>query len=904
MNWTGGRLQQSRRAAGGLTAQQKAYFAKARTKMLDGDVPRPALDFAKFGGIEVEPKYAGAASTAIPGEPFRSSQFNDHDLDRASVWEELNRHVFQRLDRPPVQHFGGSHGPQGTRNDEMDMDERNEPASRHLPSRSFNRKAASPNIRKRRMHREPLNEASNRHFIIQDEDIQRKRQELLQRRDWIGLATAKPLRFEPLGEQDQKRVARRRKLNEDDLVRRGTKRLRPTVGRHQLGTSASPQHGKRHQDEISIRHGTQIHHTQQTPISQHSSERRAREHIARNEGMLMCSSQDAKPCSKLQRYGRGHEILKSSPVVRVQKWLAEDTQDAYSQGRHKHKLEPLDSSDPELEEVYLDVQSQYFDQREDIGSMEKGAYPDRDSEISHQKQDEGVAQALQNLEEVDHLDAEALILDHNIHSRDKHARRYVKQVDHISSSSHQDIFSMNAPADVNMFRTQTKLLGKRENDVVVPTCPPRTRVEEAEENRDWPSGTCNQPKTSLEKEPRTHLPTHGEDHLDATRAISPVGNALGNSMTPRLQELPGTRQEAEVSKAPLKGPADEISPEKYSKATTASLSEVTRPDFSLNISFLKRPPARKVTLEEQNKIWYNFIFGNTDPASYVFDPKVFSNISSSPPMPDSSSPLPPRFPSSPVPPSLKSTAVQASPEQRRSSIRQVSPSTVVEAQKPERGIARDKKQALRSSSTDPLARYPDPKPKAHHQSISRIVHLEPTSTAATKAPSSPPIPEQAISIMTTSTAQGSSEETKPLPCDDQNYSMVAQASSSPPPNSTSPTKSSSTLNPSPLRVVFTKPTRFEGSSSPYPEAQAAEMPGTNGTTTPLRLGARAIGEFTNESNRIPSRRRLAKKGQSVLAPGAGTAHAGDGQAVKEDVWMIPVSDSVEGAEGGDEIEDD
>ena len=53
MNWTGGRLQQSKRHGGPVNAKQKAYFAKARSKLQDRPRRGP-LQLSIFGNVELK----------------------------------------------------------------------------------------------------------------------------------------------------------------------------------------------------------------------------------------------------------------------------------------------------------------------------------------------------------------------------------------------------------------------------------------------------------------------------------------------------------------------------------------------------------------------------------------------------------------------------------------------------------------------------------------------------------------------------------------------------------------------------------------------------------------------------------------------------------------------------------
>lgn len=103
--------------------------------------------------------------------------------------------------------------------------------------------------------------------LLNDSDLERKRQALLQRPDWLGLSMARPLRMKFATVQEHERVGKRRKLNHVDLdrlheiqqkINMRSERRNADVGQQ----SSSP--FRRDRDQISIRMGNVIHHTQRT----------------------------------------------------------------------------------------------------------------------------------------------------------------------------------------------------------------------------------------------------------------------------------------------------------------------------------------------------------------------------------------------------------------------------------------------------------------------------------------------------------------------------------------------------------------------------------------------------------------------------------------------------------------
>jgi len=86
MNWTGGRLQQSRRAGTTITAQQRNYFARARAELLNGrKAPSPPrLDLAHAqADYEASRRRGTHHSRARRGETLRWG--SDDSPDVASI---------------------------------------------------------------------------------------------------------------------------------------------------------------------------------------------------------------------------------------------------------------------------------------------------------------------------------------------------------------------------------------------------------------------------------------------------------------------------------------------------------------------------------------------------------------------------------------------------------------------------------------------------------------------------------------------------------------------------------------------------------------------------------------------------------------------------------------------------
>ena len=240
MNWTGGRLQQSRRAKGGLTAEQKAYFARARVKQLSRDDPRPSLDLSVFGNVTIQ-----------RGKRKRST------LEIACGRQETPVSKPKKLDLRSTPLAVGQSG--------------------------FGNHCS---------HHNKIHEKQN-HRVVQAEDaaIERKRQKLLRRQDWLVSSIARPLQIQPTKRHEHKKTARRRKLDNDDIMRlkqqRRNKRREVSIKPYPLPHCSQSQH-----DTVSIRHGTQIHGSQMTQYVTQTPVKRASILATTSPGeMLFDSSQ-------------------------------------------------------------------------------------------------------------------------------------------------------------------------------------------------------------------------------------------------------------------------------------------------------------------------------------------------------------------------------------------------------------------------------------------------------------------------------------------------------------------------------------------------------------------------------------------------------------------------------------
>ncbi|MCJ1327567.1 hypothetical protein MMC10_004238 [Thelotrema lepadinum] len=276
MNWTGGRLQQSRRPKGGVSAQQKTYFAKARAKLYNGDRSRPPIDLSLFGSVVTDQKHTRLAS--IPASESEDASKYCSAKQKAS-WGP------RKLSPATLKGFPEKYSSE------------NEAQENTCRKHGAKRPAAflmAQTSKKMKLEPSPSRGKREENYLHNESiSIEHKRQELLKRRDWLSSGRVQSLPIQIPVERKQRKVARRRKLTEDDLIRLGQQRReRPKQGLNASGPS--PCHLYPHHDTISIRHGTQIHGSQMTQLQVPLPEKELFSHpIVRSEEMLLDSSPES-----------------------------------------------------------------------------------------------------------------------------------------------------------------------------------------------------------------------------------------------------------------------------------------------------------------------------------------------------------------------------------------------------------------------------------------------------------------------------------------------------------------------------------------------------------------------------------------------------------------------------------
>ena len=172
MNWTGGALPRSRQgnAKAALTNVQKKHFAKARGKVLGAPASSPEFDTAIFKDASKAHKYSRQTK---PYQPFHST---DKPQTRLNDSENIAA-IVKRLESLK-------------------------------PRRSDDRVSEEPAV-----NNAPPQAAS---YSSPVEEFEAKRQELLRRTDWIGLANTKPVNIKFSSAKDRERIGKRRCFDDSE----------------------------------------------------------------------------------------------------------------------------------------------------------------------------------------------------------------------------------------------------------------------------------------------------------------------------------------------------------------------------------------------------------------------------------------------------------------------------------------------------------------------------------------------------------------------------------------------------------------------------------------------------------------------------------------------------------------
>ena len=261
MNWTGGRLQQSKRTGTALTAKQKSYFAKARARQQHGNATVSPLRLPVLGGSQPQ-------------------------IDRTSNIAQRKLEDYEGF-VPTVRQLAsmqrnGSRGSRSIGSPLQKITRRQKSSSSPNPRRQFNftehnsirPSHASLSLRDRtgpeKVSGKRLYTARNSSNRTATNDMEAKRLNLLAKLSVKDRPLARPLRITFPSIEDKDRVGRRRKLEKDDLqrcVEPPLKRVKPTMMQSHLRKKRSSSDFDGFPlDDVSIRFGTSIHGSQRTTL--------------------------------------------------------------------------------------------------------------------------------------------------------------------------------------------------------------------------------------------------------------------------------------------------------------------------------------------------------------------------------------------------------------------------------------------------------------------------------------------------------------------------------------------------------------------------------------------------------------------------------------------------------------
>ncbi|KAI4145320.1 MAG: hypothetical protein LQ340_006329 [Diploschistes diacapsis] len=300
MNWTGGRLQQSRRTKGGLSAQQKAYFAKARARLLNDEAPRPPLDFPFCNGGNAGQSVKPSQLHVSANENTESPRSTAQKIGASSVLRDsiLNKCSTRQIEaQSPGPEDLSAYSPYS-----QTIQHESKPRTKWRGHQDIHIAPAKKKMKHTHYARDEGPNKSNP--CNENKVIEQKRQQLLRRTDWLGSVAVRPLRITFPSQQDRKRTARRRKLDADDLARL-KQQCRNKLTKGRAHTLSSPSRNRQQVETISVRHGTQIHGSQMTRTSMPQFEFCSSAHaFVTPEEMLM----DSSPASAYNRTSHARDF--------------------------------------------------------------------------------------------------------------------------------------------------------------------------------------------------------------------------------------------------------------------------------------------------------------------------------------------------------------------------------------------------------------------------------------------------------------------------------------------------------------------------------------------------------------------------------------------------------------------
>ena len=248
MDWTGGHLKRQCKAnANHKLKSQKQHFARARQRLQNGSVLAAPSNFSIFDG-------------QINADQHDDS---DHTQPRPKQFLKSSKEVPRR---------------------DPSRDGPDTPAD---ASASCNDDASAPRLTKR--HEKNLPKVPNAPGAPKSLDQIKLR--LLQKSDWTGLALARPVSIMFTPAEEMERIGRRRKVTKEERRRKIEPRaqqmvhhnlIRPFDHRHSQSTAPVPE-----ATDLSIRIGSNIHHTLTTQTSLQEQPQSSSYHSTDGESMLL-----------------------------------------------------------------------------------------------------------------------------------------------------------------------------------------------------------------------------------------------------------------------------------------------------------------------------------------------------------------------------------------------------------------------------------------------------------------------------------------------------------------------------------------------------------------------------------------------------------------------------------------
>ena len=201
MNWTGGALPRSRQgnAKAALTNAQKKHFAKVRGKLLGVPPSSPTFDTTIFK--DASNRCRSSHHNRSPQAPHR----NLHTQARLDDFKNTAP-VVRKLESLRSR---GEYSPSDIKETKVPLsfDARSQASKTRLPDREASLRSSEttidhyPTLEVQRTHLDPPS------------SFEAKRQELLRRTDWVGLANTKPVEIQFPSAKDRELIGKRRRLD-------------------------------------------------------------------------------------------------------------------------------------------------------------------------------------------------------------------------------------------------------------------------------------------------------------------------------------------------------------------------------------------------------------------------------------------------------------------------------------------------------------------------------------------------------------------------------------------------------------------------------------------------------------------------------------------------------------------